>query len=251
MSFGRELASVYARIGRTYLSWSPALMALAVLVFLPLGLIDALHTTAEFDRVDAETVLGVTALVGLAGALVATSLLGEVFYSGAIAISLTRRPAEREPTLREIAGQISYARLIAVDLLYVALVIAGLALFIVPGVLAFVFLGLAGPVIEIEDRGVRAALRRSFDLVRGHFWLVFWVFTPIEIAGDALSEWIGHLVHGLLGDGFLGTWLGESASSVLLSPLFAIAAVLLTVELIAARDGSGPTVRQNPSPVEP
>lgn len=251
MTFGRELAAVYGRIGRTYLSWSPPLMALAILVFLPLGLIDALHTTAEFDRVDADTVLGVAALVGLAGALVATSLIGEVFYSGAIAISLTRPADAPEPTLREIAGRISYARLIVVDLVYVALVVAGLALLVLPGVLVFVFLGLAGPVIEIEDRGVRAALRRSFDLVRGHFWLVFWVFAPIEIVGDAIGEWIGHVVHGLLGDGFVGTWLGESTANIALSPLFAIAAVLLTVELIAARDGDGPAVRQNPSTVTP
>lgn len=247
MSFLRELGSVYARIGRTYLSWSPTLIALAVLVFLPLGLLDAIHTTADFDRVDVDTVLALAALLGLIGAVTATSLLGEVFYSGAVAISLVRTPPGREPTLREIAGRISYGRLIAVDLIYVFLVVLGLFLFVVPGVLAFVMLGLAGPVIEIEERGVRAALRRSFELVRGHFWLVFWVLAPIEILGDAAGEWIGHLVHGLLGDGFLGAWLGESAASVVLSPLFAVAAVLLTVDLIAAHDGRGPRVRPSPS----
>jgi hypothetical protein len=242
----REVGSVYARIGRTYLSWSPALMTLAVLVFLPLGLIDALHTTAAFDRVDVETFVGLAALIGLVGALVATSLVGEVFYSGAIAIALTHPEDEQEPSLGEIAREIRYGRLVAVDLIYVLIVAVGLLLFVVPGVLAFVWLGLAGPVIEIEKRGVRGALRRSFDLVRGHFWLVFWVFAPIEIAGDALGEWIGHLVHGLLGEGFLGTWLGESGASIVLSPFFAIAAVLLTVDLIGARDGSAPRVKSKP-----
>lgn len=247
MRFLRELGSTYASIGRTYVSRSPALIALAALVFLPLGLLDAIHTTADFERLDIDTVLALAALLGLLGAVIATSLLGEVFYSGAVAISLVRPPGEPEPTLREIARRISYRRLIAVDLVYVLVVVVGLVLFLVPGVLAFVLLGLAGPVIEIEGRGVRAALRRSYELVRGRFWLVFWVLAPIEVVGDAAGEWIGHLVHGLLGEGLLGTWLGESAASIALSPLFAIAAVLLTVELIAAHDGSGPRVRTSSS----
>jgi hypothetical protein len=245
--FLREVGSVYTRIGRTYFSWSPTLIALAVLVFVPIGAIDAVHTTTSFESVDFESLVGAAALLALVGALVATSLVGEVFYSGVIATSLTHPGDRPEPTLRQIAGEIAYGRLIVVDIVYVVVVVIGLAAFVVPGILAFVFLGLAGPVIEIEKLGVRASLRRSFDLVRGHFWLVFWVFAPIEIVGDALGEWIGHLAHGLVGGGFLGTWLGEAAAGIVLSPFFAIAAVLLTVDLITARDGSGPRLKQRPS----
>ncbi len=57
-----------------------------------------------------------------------------------------------------------------------------------PGILAFVYLGLAAPVVEIEHRGVRAALARSVRLVRGHFWLVLAVLLPIEIASDAIDR---------------------------------------------------------------
>ena len=59
---------------------------------------------------------------------------------------------------------------------------------VVPGVLAFVWLGLAAPVVEIEHRGIRAAFRRSVELVRGKFFLVAFVLIPIEIAGDALTD---------------------------------------------------------------
>ena len=96
-------------------------------------------------------------------ALAATGLVGEVFYTGAVAISLTHPQEGRPPSLREIAGMVNYGPLIAIDLIYGALVALGLVAFFVPGVLAFVWLGLAAPVVEIEHRGMRgaSAQRRS------------------------------------------------------------------------------------------
>ena len=68
------------------------------------------------------------------------------------------------------------------------LVALGILAFVVPGILVFVYLGLAAPVVEIEHRGVRAALARSYRLVRGHFWLVLAVLVPIEIVSDAMTD---------------------------------------------------------------
>lgn len=248
MSFPRRVASLYVRIGRTYWSWAPSLLLLAVIVFLPLGLIDALSTTLDVDAIDLDSGIEIAALVAAIGALTATSLIGEVFYSGAIAISLTHPTHERPPPLREIARRVDYRRLIGVDLLYVLIVVVGMLLFFAPGVAAFVYLGLAGPVVEIERRTVRGALARSWSLVRGRFWTVFAVFVPIEIVGDSLGEGAGHLVHDLLGDTFLATWLAESVANFLFSPLFAVAAVLLTLDLIAETDGTGPRLNPRPAP---
>ena len=41
-------------------------------------------------------------------ALVTTGLLGEVFYTGAVAISLTHPHDGKPPSLREIAGMVDY-----------------------------------------------------------------------------------------------------------------------------------------------
>jgi len=250
VTFLRRLLSVYVRIGRIYRSWAPSLLLLAAIVFLPLGLIDAVTTHLDVDQLDLDSGIKIAALVAAIGAIAATSLLGEVFYSGAVAISLTNPQHERPPPLRELARRIDYRRLIAVDLVYVALVVVGLLLFVVPGALAFVFLALAGPVVEIEKRTVLGALRRSFSLVRGNFWLVFLVFVPIEIVGDALGEALGGVVHGLLGDSFLGIWLGESVANIVFTPIFAVAAVLLTLDLIARKDGEGPSLNPAPAPSE-
>jgi hypothetical protein len=242
----RKLGSIYRRIGRTYWSWAPSLLVLAAVVFLPLGLLDSISAELNVDSVDLDSGIKIAALVGALVALTTTSLIGEVFYSGAISIFLTHPEHERPPSILAIARRIDYRRLIAVDLAYVAIVAVGLLLLFVPGVLAFVWLGLAGPVVEIEKLGVRGALRRSCSLVRGNFWIVALVLIPIEIVGDAIGDFLTAAVHAALGHSFLATWLADSVANVFLSPVFAVAAVLLTLDLIVAKDGSGP--RLNPAP---
>jgi hypothetical protein len=248
VSFRRRVADVYLRIWRTYRGWAPSLLLLAMVVFLPLGLLDALSLQVDLDSLDLTSGIKVTALLLAVGAVAVTGLLGEIFFSGAIAISLTHSRHDRPPKLREIAARIKYGRLVVVDLAFVALVAIGLLIGLVPGLLVFVLLGLAGPIVEIEERSAGAALHRSFQLVRGSFWFVFWVLVPIEVAGDAIGGGLAGLVHHGLGDTFLATWLAEAVANVALSPIFAVAAVLLTVDLIAAKEGTAPPVHAAPAP---
>lgn len=248
MSRIRNLASIYARIGRTYRAWGPSLLLLAAIVFLPLGLLDSISVELNVDSFDLDSGIKIAALVAVIAALTTTSLIGEVFYSGAVAISLTHPEHEHPPSIREIARRLDYRRLIAVDLLYVLIVVIGLLLFIVPGVLAFVFLGLAGPVVELEKHSVRGALRRSWSLVRGRFWTVLLVLGPIEIVGDAIGEALGGLVHNVLGHSFVAVWLADSVANIFFTPIFAVAAVLLTLDLIADKDGAAPQLNPRPAP---
>lgn len=248
MTRRRRIAATYGRIWRTYRSWAPSIFVLALIVFLPLGLLDALAAHVDVDALDLTSGIKVAAVALAVGAIAMTGLLGEVFFSGAIAISLTHPHGEEPPSLREIAGRVKYGRLILVDLAFVAIVAVGLLLGFIPGLLAFVFLGLAGPVVEIEERAAHRALLRSFQLVRGSFWLVFWVLVPIEIVGDAIGNGLAGLVHHLFGDTFVATWLAESVSNIALSPVFAVAAVLLTVDLIAVKDGVAPPLHSEPAP---
>jgi hypothetical protein len=235
----RKLISTYARIGRTYCSKAPSLLLLAAAVFIPVGFFDALTTGVDVDSLHFGNGLQIAAVVIGTAAIAMTGLLGEVFYSGAVAVSLTHPEHEKAPSITEVARRLDYRRLILVDLVYVAFVIVGLLLFFIPGILVFVWFGLSGPVVEIEGRTVRGALRRSAALVRHNFWLVFFVLGPVELVGDAVAELVGHLVHGLLGDTFFATWMAESASNIAFTPVFALAAVLLTLDLIASKDGVG------------
>lgn len=249
MSLRRRLTATYGRIWRTYWSWAPSILLLALIIFVPLGLLDALTMNVELDSLDITNGIKLAAIALAIGVVTATGLLGEVFFSGAIAVSLTHPHGEKSPPLREIARRLKYGRLIAVDLLFVGIVAAGLILGLIPGVLAFVWLALAGPVVEIEGRTAVGALKRSLQLVRGNFWLVFLVLTPVEIAGDAIGGGLAALVHEILGHTFVATWLAESLADAALSPVFAVAAVLLTVDLIAEKDGEGAAPPLHAAPV--
>ncbi len=238
---------LYRRIFRAYLAWAGTLLPLAFFVFVPLGLVHAIPVHFEasaFDFKSGAQLAGVAVTLLL---IVTTGLLGEIFYTGAVAIAMTHPPDRERRSLSQIARTINYPRLIAVDLIFGVAVGLGAVAFLVPGLLAFVYLGLAAPVVEIERRGVRASLVRSYRLVRGHFWLVLAILAPIEIASDAITSGATALAHDLLGDSLIAEWLTDTASNIVLTPFYAVAAVLLTTELIAARDGDGPHLHSSPT----
>ncbi len=242
-----EILSVYARIGRTYVRWAPSLLALAVAVFIPLGLIHALTVEADIGSLELGGGLQLLALLGAVIALAVTGLVGEVFYTGAVAISLTHSDRQRPPSPRQVARMVRYGPLIAVDLIYGVLVAVGLVAFVVPGVLAFVWLGLAAPVIEIEHRGVREALRRSVRLVRGKALLVAAVLIPIELLGDGLTRLFTTLVHSLIADELICDWLADVLANVAFTPFYAVACVLLTVDRIREKDGAVVELHSKPA----
>jgi len=241
----RDLLSIYVRTGQTYWHWAPSLLLLAVVVFIPLGAIHALTLEANIGSLDLGGGLHLLAIAGAVLALAATGLVGEVFYAGAVSILLTHPHDGKAPSLREIAGMVRYGPLIAIDLLYGFGVAIGLILFFFPGVLIFVWLGLTAPVVEIEHRGIRAAFRRSVELVRHKFWIVALVLIPLELAGDGLTKLAIAATHGLVGSEFICEWLADVLSNIAFTPFYAVAAVLLTVDLIREK-GGGVELRPKP-----
>jgi hypothetical protein len=179
--------------------------------------------------------LGTYALLAAIVAQAVTSLIGEIFYSGAVAIALARGEESEPPTFLTIARQLSYGRLIVVDLIVAAGTAIGLLALVVPGLVVLTWFALAGPIIELEGTGVRAALKRSRQLVRGHFWAVFGVVLPISLGSELLStaslQWFHELIHSHL----LSDWTGEAVTGILLSPLYAVAVVLMTLQLSGDR----------------
>jgi hypothetical protein len=243
----RRISSLYARIGHTYVAWLRVLLPLAVVVFVPLGLVHAIPVHVDATSFDLDNGIAVLGAVLAVLMLAAGGLLGEIFYTGAVAIALTHPRDGQPPSLRDVAGRVNYRTLIVVDLAFGVLVAVGLVAFVVPGLLAFVYLGLAAPVVEIEGRGVRAALARSIQLVRGRFWYVLAALLPIEIGSDAIGGFATHLIYGLFGDSLIAAWLTDTASNIMLTPLYAVAAVLLTLDLIAEKDGTTPRLHSTPA----
>jgi hypothetical protein len=237
----------FARIWRIYRGWAPSLLLLALIVFVPLGLINALTVSAEIEDLGSESMLTLIGSGAVLMVLATTSLLGEVFYTGVVTASLTHPHDERAPSLGEVARSIRYGRLIAVDVIYAVLVAVGIVLFLVPGIAAFAWLALAAPLVEIEDRGISTALARSVRLVRGRFWTVLSVLLPIAIVGQGIAGTATRFADDLLGDSLLSHWLAEVVFGVAFTPFYAIAAVLLTITLIREKEGGELRLHSTPA----
>lgn len=237
-------AFVYRRVLETYVSEARFLLPLAAVVFVPLGLLDGAADAAE--EIDADEIgdLEAAALVGALAAGTVTALLGDVFYSGAVAALIAKTPPGATPSLRGIARTLPYWRLAAVDVLFSIGATLTLLLLVIPGLVFLTWFSLSAPVVEIEDRGVWAAFRRSRRLVRGRFWTVFWVLIPISLVSEALTEAAQLATSAALGESLISDWLGGSVADIVLTPIFAVAAVVLTLELIEAKregaEGSAP-----------
>jgi predicted secreted protein len=125
------------------------------------------------------------------GELASTSLevLGSVFLSGFLCrIVGTAEHGMEHPSIGQVAKNLPWRRLILADLLVVALVVLGLIALVIPGLIAITLLAIVGPVIEIEDKPVRAALRRSAHLVRPKFWWVVLLATlPLLVVSEVES----------------------------------------------------------------
>jgi len=152
--------------------------------------------------------LALSILVGISAG--AVSILGTVFLSGFLtrlagaAEHATPAPGPgpgagatagagapaRPPqvTLGQVARHLPWGRLILADLLVVVLVIIGILALVIPGLVILTLLAVTGPVIEIEDRKVLPALRRSARLARHHFWSVALLATvPMILASEIES----------------------------------------------------------------
>ena len=206
------------------------------MIFLPIGALEAAtHDLQNLELGDDVSALG---LLGSAALVTLTATLGEVFFAGVVA-AVVGRHRDPDVNLRHRASEVTAIlrglpalRLLAIDLLFVAVVVAGFIALIVPGLILFTWYVLAAPMAEIEDLRIRPAFARSRALVRGSFWRVLVVLVPVMIVGDQLGAWILDSGPWVLGDGFFGDWLGAVLSEGLTAPFFALAAVVISHHLI-------------------
>lgn len=234
---------VGARAARTLrLHWR-SLLVVAVVLFVPLGLLDVLDE--RFSEVDADEegwqAIGLALAVAFVHA--STALLGEVLFAGVVAAAVSEAHGAKSHPLGELVRSIPYRRLIAIDLLFALGFAAGLILLVIPGLIFFGYYALAAPVAKIEGIGVRAAFARSRQLVRGRLGLVLGVLIPVTLISEAASA--AALSGGVwtLGHSFAGEWAGASASELVTASAWALAAVALVYELKQGESAAAPRSR--------
>jgi hypothetical protein len=226
-----------AQVAGAYRDHWRTLLIAGLIVFIPLGLIEMLDhllqeplADADLDQLDPGLLVAVSAAaVGHASA----ALLGEVVYAGIVAAAVMAGREGRRPGLGRLLGHLPFKRLVAVDLLWAAVVALGFIAFLVPGFIFIAWFALVAPAVEVEGNGVIGAFRRSRELVRRRFWLVFGLVLPILALEDALGSAAQSLSFWGLGDGWVGDWVGSVLANLATSPPYALVAVFLYLGLRA------------------
>ncbi len=172
----RDAMSIYRREFAT-------VIVLAVVVLGGAAVIDTfVDLQAERTQKNALAYAVILAATGI-------STIGSTFYAGMLdkLVGSAAHGHPRQP-VRVVLRQVPYLSLIVADVLLTAAELVGTVAFIVPGLIITTFLGISGPVITIEGLGPVAGLRRSAQLVRHHFWLVFLLSTiPVAIEHELVA----------------------------------------------------------------
>ena len=164
--------------------------------------------------------------ISVASLFIVTLIL-QTFASGVIAVAVAMQYATGQIDVGRCYGR-AWWRVLSLVILGLVLfglfvlMIAGFALFIVPGIVIIVLIiywSVDVPAVVIEGYKPISALRRSFELVRGNWWrtfaaillmiltsvgvtiiLTFLLSAPLTLLGDdGLSETMLQLANSLLG----------------------------------------------------
>jgi hypothetical protein len=175
----------------------------------------------------------------------AVSLLGTVLLSGLVCrLTGAVEAGRRRPGLGQVARSLPWVRLVLADLAVVAIVLVGVLLLVIPGLIALALLAITGPVIEIEDRPVRGALRRSAQLIRSQFWRCFLIAgLPLILINELEAllpepHGVGEIAEVLAIKGIVEGVLEAAIALVLVSLTFRLIAMDKTARQSAAAEGT-------------
>ncbi len=211
--------------------WQNLIVIVAVIV-VPLSFAQVTLESVTRRGFDRRSDLVSGALV--AGALVSLVVLVVSFFMWTVVTGAISRAAAgtflgRDLDLGESYryGLARFWSIVLIGVLSALAIVGGFILLIVPGFIVLAHLTCVIPVLVIEGRRGREALRRSWDLVRGFAWQVF---GTIIVAGLLTG-----LVSGVLTAPFGGNWaarsLAASLASVVTMPYTALVCVFIYLDL--------------------
>jgi hypothetical protein len=217
--------------------WQNLILIVAVIV-IPLSFLQVLigdawireGITREELRGGVEVVDGALLAGVLASLVVAiTSILMWTVLTGAVTRAAAGTFLGRDLEIGE-SYRYGFARfwsIVLIGVLSALAIVAGFILLIVPGFIVLTFLSCSIPALVIEDQRGRAALRRSWNLVRGFGWPVF---GTIVVAG-LLTGIVNSLLTAPFGDNWAARSIAASIASVITMPYMALVGVFIYLNL--------------------
>jgi hypothetical protein len=155
-------------------------------------------------------------------------MFGSALFGGLCDTIVGKELGHNELPLTQAWKRLPFARLLGLDIVVTLAVTVGIALLVVPGIIVFTLTCIAAPLVMIEDRGIRAAVVRSIQLVRPRVALALAVVTaPVLIEHEAV-----HAIEALFGLPFLALIILNLAGMVLVLAPVSLCEVVLAHALI-------------------
>lgn len=156
--------------------------AIGLVLFAPLAALEALAVGIARDA-------GSDARAFAVGTYLAVSLLmfGSALCAGLVDVVVGQEFGEHDVTVRRALRTLPYGHLIGVDVAQSLVVGTASLLGLVPGVIGFTFICLAGAIVMVDRVPGWTALRGSIELTRHRFGLTFVVVTlPVAVEHQIL-----------------------------------------------------------------
>jgi hypothetical protein len=134
-----------------------------------------------------------------------------------------------------------FGSVLLVSILVGVLVAIGFILLIIPGIILLVFFAVSIPAVVVEGRRGTDAMRRSWNLVRRHFWHVLGVIVVAFIITGLVSGLLG----AIGGSNSVLQLIFRTIGQIIVAPFSALVTVLLYLDLRARSESlTASTLRQ-------
>jgi hypothetical protein len=233
IAVGEVINEVFSLYGQNLLPLIGSAIAVFVVVGVATGLLES----------EGGIVLGVIAAI--------IQLAGHALYTGFV-VRLVQdvRDGRRDHTVGDLFSSTapSIGALIAFGILFGIGVGIGLVLLIIPGLILLTMWSVGAPAIVVERAGVFRAFGRSWRLVRGEAWSVFWTLVVVLLIVIAVGVVLGAIATPI-GDG--ATVVAAVISNVLTAPVFALAVSVMFFDLGGGEQGQPKPAASTTSPPPP
>jgi hypothetical protein len=214
-----DTAETFERVGSVYSSQFPVLLGVAVAVYLPLTLLDAL--LAKSGSV-------VLLLSGLVVAVVGGAIYTAAVVEAVVDMRDGRRGASVPQLLRTAIPFI--LPLILGAILYLIALLVGFVLLVVPMFIFGTWFSLYAPVCVVERQGIVESFSRSRRIVRGNAWRVLGVLVVTFVILLVVGGLIRAIVAGG-SDDYARVLIASLANSLITGPVVGIVLSTLYFQL--------------------
>ncbi len=163
-------------------------------------------------------------LIAAAIAVIISAVLQAALTRGA-ALASVGDPVDTEASYQY--GFKKFGSVLWISILVGLVVGIGFILLIIPGIIFLTMLAVTIPALIVEDQRGTAAMGRSWNLVKGHFWHVLGTI----VVAALITGVVGAILGLLGGSNWFLQWIFGSIAQIITAPFAALVTVLLYVDL--------------------